>query len=64
MSQYKEDSMGGIVGFIDKEGLSGTCSEDETIECKKCEFYKKFKGKEKANFSYCTWKGEIKENKR
>jgi len=56
--------MSRTICFIDKEGLIGTCSEEAIgkteIDCQKCEFYKKFKGKEKEEFSYCAWIGELK----
>lgn len=54
--------MSKIVCFIDEGGI-GTCvrgAQGETIDCKKCSFYKKFKGKEAKEFIYCNWKGEIK----
>ena len=53
--------MSRTVCFIDKEGFIGTCSEKGKgkIDCKKCGFYKKFKGKEEENFSYCFWKGKL-----
>jgi hypothetical protein len=55
--------MSRLVCFIDKIGLPGTCSEEAkgktTIDCKKCRFYKKFKGKESEEFLYCCWKGEL-----
>ena len=57
--------MGRMVCFIDKIGLPGTCGKEtvgKTINCKKCGFYKKFKGKEKE-FIYCFWKDEIKNYK-
>jgi len=60
--------MSRIICFIDKEGMIGTCSEEAMgktdIDCKKCDFYKKFKGKEKENFTYCAWLGKIKENEK
>jgi len=56
--------MGKLVCFSDNEGMVGTCSEEasgkDIIDCKKCSFYKKFKGKEKKEFYYCNWKGELK----
>mgnify|MGYP001563428402 CR=1 FL=1 len=59
--------MSRIVCFIDKKGFAGTCSEEsagkDTIDCKKCPFKKKFEGKEEREFSYCLWKGEIKNYK-
>ena len=55
--------MSRIVCFIDKiTGTCGTCGLDamgETIiDCKKCNFMKKFKGKERKHFSWCKWLGE------
>ena len=41
--------MSRTVCFIDKIGLPGTCAKEamgKVIDCKKCDFYKKFKGKE------------------
>ena len=56
--------MSRLVCFIDKEGFAGTCGEEargnDEIDCRKCEFRKKFDGKEKEEFCYCFWKGEIK----
>ena len=55
--------MGRLVCFIDKEGMTGTCTEEASgqkeIDCKKCEFRKKFEGKEKEEFYYCLWKGKL-----
>lgn len=59
--------------FIDKNGMIGTCTvegmdndqlkelgfEDGVIKCEKCDFCKKYKGKEKESFSYTEWTGEI-----
>lgn len=60
------------VCFIDNDGNVGTCGieglDDEQIieqmgdlciDCKKCSFYLKFKGKEKEEFSYTAWTGEL-----
>jgi len=58
--------MSRTICFIDKEGFAGTCSEEaegkQIIDCKNCEFYKKFKGREKKEFTYCFWLGYIDEN--
>lgn len=55
--------MARIVCFIDKEGFVGTCGEESKgktlIDCDKCNFKKQFKNKEKEEFSYCLWLGEI-----
>jgi len=55
--------MGRTVCFIDKIGMPGTCGEEargkSTIDCKKCSFYKKFKGKERKEFIYTLWTGEL-----
>jgi hypothetical protein len=56
--------MSRLICFIDKEGFCGTRSEEamgkDTIDCSKCDFKKKFEGKEKKEFIYCMWKGELK----
>ena len=60
------------VCFIDKEsGVAGICTieglDDEQIreimgsniiDCKKCDFCKKYRGKEKDHFSYWAWGSE------
>ena len=55
--------MSRLICFIDKNGFAGTCSEEATgkdkIDCSKCPFRKKFKGREKKEFSYCRWIGEL-----
>jgi hypothetical protein len=56
-----EGKMSRIVCFIDKDtGQCGTCMEEARgvtdINCKKCDVYKKFKGKEKENFEWWRWK--------
>lgn len=57
--------MGKIVCFSDKDGMVGTCCEEAigktVIDCDKCDFKEKFKGREKDEFSYCFWLGEIKD---
>jgi len=50
-----EKIMSRIVCFIERGGV-GTCvkeAQGKIIDCKKCSFYKKFKGK--RGFSYCFW---------
>jgi len=60
--------MSRLICFIDKEGFVGTCSEEAigkpVIDCKKCSFRKNFLGREKKEFSYCFWKGKLKEKKK
>ena len=51
--------MGKNVCFIDRNGMIGTCCKENTIDCDKCDFKKKFRGKEKEEFSYCFWLGEL-----
>lgn len=65
--------MGRTVCFIDKDGLSGTCTVEGLdqyqidkimpqgiISCKHCDFCKKYRGKEKkSGFSYTAWTGEL-----
>ncbi len=55
--------MSRIICFIDKDGMCGTCGEEaigkDTIDCDKCSFRKQFNEKEKDNFIYCIWKGEL-----
>ena len=57
--------MSRIICFIDKDGICGTCSEEamgkSEIDCRKCSFRKEFEGKEKDNFIYTKWTGELKE---
>jgi len=63
--------------FIDKDGMSGVCtieglSDDQikelmgsyVIDCSKCSFYNKYKGKEKEEFSYTRWTGNLAKEKR
>lgn len=56
--------MSRLICFIGKEGFCGTCGKEATgetdIDCSKCSFRKKFEGKEKEEFIYCMWKGEMK----
>lgn len=56
--------MSRLICFIDKEGFCGICSEEamgkDVIDCSKCPFRKEFEGKEEEEFSYCRWKGELK----
>jgi hypothetical protein len=60
--------MSQIVCFIDKIGMPGTCgveaSGQATIGCKKCSFYKTYKGKERKEFIYALWTGELDKIKR
>ena len=63
--------MSRTVCFIDKEGGVGTCCVEgltgkqyNTIDCHKCSFYRKFKGRESEEFVYCDWLGEIKEGEK
>jgi len=51
--------MSRIVCFIDKEGFIGTCPKDIAI-CSKCQFKKKYEGKEKEYFVYTAWTGNLK----
>jgi len=45
---------------IDKEGWIGICkneSKDSNLDCEKCPFSKKFKGREREYFVYTAWTG-------
>jgi len=57
--------MSRTICFIDKDGMCGTCSEEalgkDTIDCNNCPFKKQFEGKEKDNFTFCKWLGELKD---
>jgi hypothetical protein len=56
--------MSRIICCIEKDnGMYGVCGMEamgETdINCKKCVFYKMYKGKEKEYFSWTKWTGDI-----
>ena len=55
--------MSRIICVIDKDAGYGTCGLEamgETdIDCSKCEFRKKFEGKEAEHFAWCKWLGDV-----